>query len=177
MPATGTSVAAEGDLWHSRGRDGKRNFGEMEPVLTVLSREQCLRLMATAPVGRIIYTRRAMPAVELVNFTVDAGDIVIRTAPSGKLLAAIRGAVVAFEADAYDPGARSGWSVTAVGHAREVTDPADVGMLRSAGPHPWAPGDHPYFVRITPGQLTGRYLSAADSGPAGPGGQAPLPAW
>jgi nitroimidazol reductase NimA-like FMN-containing flavoprotein (pyridoxamine 5'-phosphate oxidase superfamily) len=148
----------------------------MESVLAVLSREQCLRLMATAPVGRIIYTRHAMPAVEVVNFTVDAGDIVIRTAPSGKLLAAIRGAVVAFEADDFDPVTRSGWSVTAVGHAREVTNPADIGMLRTTGPHPWVAGDHPYFVRITPGQLTGRYLSAAAGGPAGPGGGAPPPA-
>jgi len=147
----------------------------MESVLAVLSREQCLRLMATTPVGRIIYTRHAMPAVELVNFTVDAGDIVIRTAPSGKLLAAIRGAVVAFEADEYDTATRSGWSVTAVGHAREVTNPADAGMLRTTGPLPWAPGDHPYFVRITPGQLTGRYLSAAGDGPAKPGGGDPPP--
>jgi hypothetical protein len=140
----------------------------MESALTVLSREQCLRLMGTAPVGRIVYTRHAMPAVELVNFTMDAGDIVIRTAPSGKLLAAIQGTVVAFEADEYDPVTRSGWSVTAVGHAREVTNPADIGMLRTSGPHPWAPGDRPYFVRITPGQLTGRYLSPADDGTAGP---------
>jgi uncharacterized protein len=147
----------------------------MDPVLAVLSREQCLRLIATAPVGRIIYTRHAMPAVELVNFTLDAGDIVIRTAPSGKLLAAIRGAVVAFQADHYDPAARAGWSVTAVGHAREVTDPADIGTLRTAGPRPWAPGDHPYFVRITPGQLTGRYLTAADNGPPPPAGAVPPP--
>ena len=135
----------------------------MESVLAVLSREQCLRLMATVPVGRVIYTRHAMPAVEVVNFTVDTGDIVFRTAPSGKLLAAIRGAVVAFEADALDPATRSGWSVTAVGRAREVSDPADIGMLRTTGPRPWAPGDHPYFVRITPGQLTGRYLGVAGS--------------
>lgn len=147
----------------------------MDPVLAVLSREQCLRLIATAPVGRIIYTRHAMPAVELVNFTLDAGDIVIRTAPSGKLLAAIRGAVVAFEADHYDPAARAGWSVTAVGHAREVTDPADIGTLRAAGPRPWAPGDHPYFVRITPGQVTGRYLTAADNGLPAPDGAVPPP--
>jgi hypothetical protein len=51
-----------------------------------------------------------MPAVELVNFTLDAGDIVIRTAASGKLAAAIRGAIVAFEADEYDPATRAGWS-------------------------------------------------------------------
>lgn len=141
----------------------------MEHVLVALSREQCLRLMATAPVGRIIYTRRAMPAVELVNFTIDGRDIVIRTAPSGKLLAAISGAVVAFEADDFDPATRSGWSVTAVGHAREVTDSADIGMLRTTGPDSWVPGEQPYVVRITPGQLNGRYLSAAGNAPADPG--------
>jgi uncharacterized protein len=138
----------------------------MEPPLITLSREQCLRLMATAPVGRLIYTRRAMPAVELVNFTIDAGDIVIRTAATGKLIAAIREAVVAFEADAFDAG--SGWSVTAVGHARQVTDQADIHKLRTTGPRPRVPGELPYFVRITPGTLNGRWLTSAGNAPAGP---------
>ena len=48
-------------------------------ALTQLSRDECLRLMASVPVGRIIYTRRAPPAVELVNFALDHDDIVIRT--------------------------------------------------------------------------------------------------
>jgi uncharacterized protein len=171
VDAATTFGTGEGDLRLSREQPGTVEGGAMEPVLAVLSREQCLRLMATAPVGRIIYTRHAMPAVELVNFTMDAGEIVIRTAPSGKLLAAIRGAVVAFEADEYDTVTQSGWSVTAVGHAREVTDPADIGMLRTTGPRPWVPGDHPYFVRIAPGQVTGRYLNATDSDPAEPDGR------
>jgi len=112
--------------------------------------------MATAPIGRIIYTRRAMPAVELVNFTVDAGDIVIRTAASRKLTAAINGAIVAFEADEYDPATRTGWSVTAVGHAREISDPARAKRLHATGPRPWVPGDKPYFIAIAPGILNGR---------------------
>ena len=62
--------------------------------------------MASVPVGRIIYTRQALPAVELVNFALDHGDIIIRTDRSGKLAAATRGAVVAFEADSLDPPAR-----------------------------------------------------------------------
>ena len=37
-------------------------------ALRQLSRDERLRLMASVPVGRVIYTRRAMPAVELVNF-------------------------------------------------------------------------------------------------------------
>ena len=133
----------------------------MEAVLVGLSREKCLRLMAGAPVGRIIYTRQAMPAVELVNFTVDAGDIVIRTSASGKLAAAIGGAVVAFEADEYDAVTRTGWSVTAIGQAHEITDPARIERLHSGGPRPWVPGDHPYFIGITPGMLNGRRLSRA----------------
>jgi hypothetical protein len=72
--------------------------------------------MASVPVGRIIYTR-ALPAVELVNFALDHGDIVIRTDRSGKLAAAARGTVVAFEADHLDLAGQSGWSVTAIGPA------------------------------------------------------------
>jgi hypothetical protein len=49
--------------------------------------------------------------------------------------------------------------VTAVGQACEVTDPAAIERLRVTGPHPWVPGDHPYFMRITPGMVNGRYLS------------------
>lgn len=141
----------------------------MDSAFAALTRDQCFRLMATVPVGRVIYTRQAMPAVELVNFTMDAdGDIVIRTAVGGKLLAAIRGAVIAFEVDYYDQAARTGWSVTAVGQAREVTDPADMGRLRTLGPHPGSPGGQLYFVRITPSVLNGRCVTAADNVPAGP---------
>jgi len=35
--------------------------------------DECFTLMASVPVGRIIYTRRALPAVELVNFAFDHG--------------------------------------------------------------------------------------------------------
>lgn len=127
-------------------------------VLDQLTRDECLRLLESVPVGRIVYTRRAMPAVELVNFALDDGDIVIRTDASGKLAAATHGAVVAFEADTIDYGLRRGWSVTAVGYSREVTDPADIARLREAGPEPWAPGEREHFIRITPGILTGRRL-------------------
>ena len=67
-----------------------------------LTSDDCLRLLATVPFGRIIYTRQALPAVELVNFALEGGDIVIRTDRSGKLAAATRGAIVAFEADVVD---------------------------------------------------------------------------
>jgi hypothetical protein len=112
------------------------------------------------PVGRIIYTRQALPAVELVNFALDHGDIIIRTDRSGKLAAATAGAVVAFEADSLDPSSQAGWSVTVIGHSHEVTDADEISRLQQIGLSSWAPGEHEHFIRISPGILTGRQLCA-----------------
>jgi len=130
-------------------------------ALQQLSRDECLMLMASASVGRIIYTRRALPAVELVNFVLDHGDIVIRTGPSGKLATAARGDVVAFEADELDLAGQSGWSVTAIGPSSEVTDLAEIGRLRDIGLGSWAPGEREHFIRISPQLMNGRYLHTA----------------
>ena len=129
-------------------------------TLTQLTRDECLRLMTSVPVGRIIFTRQALPAVELVNFALDGGDIVIRTDFGGKLAAATRGAVVAFEADSVDPARRAGWSVTAIGQSHEVTDPDEVARLERIGLSPWAPGHREHFIRISPGILSGRRLDS-----------------
>jgi len=127
-------------------------------ALQRLSRDECLALLASVPVGRLIYTQRALPAVELVNFALDHGDIVIRTDSGGKLAAATRGAVVAFEADQLDLDTRSGWSVTAIGPSSEVTDPEELARLRAIGLRPWAAGARDHFIRISPVMLNGRRL-------------------
>ena len=132
-------------------------------VLRQMSKDECLQLMASVPVGRIIYTRQALPAVELVNFAIDNGDIIIRTDHSGKLAAATRGAVVAFEADSLDTDRQVGWSVTIVGQSQEVTDPDEIGRLEQMGLSSWAPGERQHFIRIRPGILNGRRLSAYGS--------------
>jgi hypothetical protein len=128
--------------------------------LQQLTRDDCLRLLATVPIGRIIYTRQALPAVELVDFALDSGDIIIRTDLSGKLATATRGAIVAFEVDVVDPEQRSGWSVTAIGPSRAVTDAADIAQLQRIGLDSWAPGVREHFIRITPQLLNGRWLGA-----------------
>ncbi len=129
--------------------------------LRQLTRDECFRLMASVPVGRIIYTRQALPAVELVNFTFYDGDIIIRADRSGKLAAATRGAVVAFETDSVDAARQAGWSVTAIGHSSEVTDPAEIARLEQLDFSSWAPGKQPHFIRISPGIINGRLLGRA----------------
>jgi hypothetical protein len=129
-------------------------------TLEQLSRDECLRLVGQVPLGRIVYTRQALPAVELVNFTLDNDEIVIRTDSGGKLAAATRGAVVAFEADNVDIATHVGWSVTIIGYSRAVTDGDDLRRLEQAGLSPWAPGKRDHFIRITPEIVNGRRISA-----------------
>lgn len=126
--------------------------------LRVLSREECLRLLAVTPIGRIVFTDRALPAVQVVNYCLDGQDIVIRTAVGSKLAAATRNAVVAFEADEIDVATRTGWSVTAVGRARAASDPDELAWYRNLPITPWAPGDREHFIVIRAMQLSGRYL-------------------
>ena len=125
-----------------------------------LSRHECLRRLESVPVGRIVYTRQALPAVELVNFAIDGGDIVIRTDTGSKLAAETQGTVVAFQADSMDPDHDAGWSVTGIGRSHEVIDPEDIGHLRKIGLRAWAPGTRDHFIRIAPEILTGQLLRA-----------------
>jgi hypothetical protein len=126
------------------------------PALEKLSRDECMRLMGLVPVGRIVYTRQALPAVELVNFALIDGDIVIRTSAEGKLAAATREAVVAFEADSVDLGGHAGWSVTIVGQARAVTDGEESRCLERTALTSWVPGQGGHFIRISPAIVNGR---------------------
>ncbi len=70
--------------------------------LEILSREECLDLLSSSPIGRIVFTDRALPAVQPVNFCLFEGNVVIRTMAGSKLAAAARNAVVAFEVDDFD---------------------------------------------------------------------------
>ncbi|NVI91726.1 pyridoxamine 5'-phosphate oxidase family protein [Actinomadura sp. BRA 177] len=93
--------------------------------LEILGRAECVALLRSAPVGRVVYTDQALPAIQPVTFVLDGDEaVVVRTAPGSKFDAALRGAIVAFEVDAFDPAARTGWSVTAVGQARATTSSA-----------------------------------------------------
>lgn len=102
--------------------------------LEVLSRSECIELIRSVPIGRIVFTHQALPAVRPVNFSVVDGTVVIPTRPGSNLAAAAQDAVVAFQADAFDACASSGWSVTVVGHAEVVHDDAD-GERGETGAH------------------------------------------
>jgi nitroimidazol reductase NimA-like FMN-containing flavoprotein (pyridoxamine 5'-phosphate oxidase superfamily) len=123
-----------------------------------LDRQECLAMLAVVPVGRIVYTRLALPAVLPVNFCLDHDGAVLVCTSSSDLVTAIDGAVVAFEADELDAALHSGWSVVIVGSANLVTDPAEHARLLRTGPRSWAPAPQEVYVRIASALVTGRQL-------------------
>ncbi|WNZ13161.1 pyridoxamine 5'-phosphate oxidase family protein [Streptomyces sp. 11x1] len=124
-----------------------------------LDRQECLRLLVRAPVGRLVYTRQALPAVLPVNFSLDSdSSVVLRTSAGSDLVHAVDGVVVAFEADDFAPAHHSGWSVIVTGRATVVTDSAERQRLSRTGPRSWTPIADPVFVRIESELVTGREL-------------------
>ncbi|MEU4295542.1 pyridoxamine 5'-phosphate oxidase family protein [Kribbella sp. NPDC026596] len=126
--------------------------------LEIVSPADCLRLLGSVPLGRLVYTYGGLPAVRLVNFVLDDDTIVFSTGPGDKLRAAERGDVVAFEADDVNLERHVGWTVTAIGHLSVVTAD-EAAALRGALPlHSWLPMDDPDLVRLGIESLHGRRL-------------------
>lgn len=119
----------------------------------VLGSRECFALMGSAPFGRVIYTDRALPAVEPVSFALDGDDVIVATAPGSKLASATRGTVVAFEADDVDDGA--GWSVTVIGQTSNAGSLAENGRLSRLPMRLW-PGCRDHLIRIHGEFVSGR---------------------
>jgi uncharacterized protein len=169
----GYSAGHGRDLRHCGRTATRLILGGMD--VEVLSREESLALLASVPVGRIVFTVRALPAIQPMNFVVDNGGIVIRTGPGTKLSATLQNGVVAFETDEIDPARSEGWSVTVVGRIQEITDPFEIERL-DAALTPWAPGERQHFLKITPEVVTGRRLTARTvAAEASRGGAAGIP--
>ena len=131
--------------------------------LEVLDRQQCLALLGTVRVGRLVFTEGALPAVQPVNFRIHGEDVVIRVAGGGKLLAAAHNSIVAFQADELDTELRAGWSVTVVGHAGVIVEVDELVEVSGIWLQPWVEGRRDHFIRVKTEQVTGRRLVEAGS--------------
>ncbi|WP_413760586.1 pyridoxamine 5'-phosphate oxidase family protein [Streptomyces sp. MMBL 11-3] len=137
-----------------------------------LGSDEALRLLGSVSLGRIVFTRYALPTVRPVNHVLDGGDIVIRTHEGAALTSRAGrtdgpGVVVAYQADAIDGITHLGWSVVVTGWARLVTDPRELARYRRLL-HPWAEQwAMDYAVRIRPDLVTGIRLTAAGPGEGG----------
>lgn len=126
--------------------------------LTALDPTESLALLASRPFGRIVFTVRALPAVLVVNFTMDGSDVVVRTRADGLLARSVPGSVVAFETDLIDETTMQGWSVVLTGPAHRVSDVAEIERLERLDMANWVAGRRDVWLRISGERITGRRL-------------------
>ncbi|MEV5834868.1 pyridoxamine 5'-phosphate oxidase family protein [Nocardia sp. NPDC052112] len=123
-----------------------------------LDRATALDLLATVPIGRVVFSHNALPAIRPVNHLVDAdGRIIVRTRLTAVLTSAVRGnsdVVVAYQADEIDPHRRTGWSVVVTGLARPVTDPVRIARYEPLL-HPWVHQVMDTVIEIEPSIVSG----------------------
>ncbi|MFI2076853.1 MULTISPECIES: pyridoxamine 5'-phosphate oxidase family protein [Streptomyces] len=137
---------------------GRRKAGP-HPMLAQLSEDECWRRLGTHGIGRIgLSATGSAPVVLPVNFLVDGRTIVYRTEADGAAAPA-EGEQLAFETDRIDEQLSRGWSVLITGTAEHITDPGTVESLTTRpGAQPWAGGKRDLWVRIRPGEVTGRTI-------------------
>jgi len=131
--------------------------------LETLGREECEVLLRSQPVGRV-GVWGAQPGVFPVLYALLDGDVVFRTAPGEKLIAAALNRDVVFEIDAYDVATRSGWSVNVVGPVEEIEEPAERARAEALGLEPWAGEVRDRYVRLHARAVTGRRICGGTEG-------------
>ncbi|HET6986530.1 MAG TPA: pyridoxamine 5'-phosphate oxidase family protein [Kribbella sp.] len=120
----------------------------------ILDPGECLRLLRSVPVGRLVFTQGGLPVVRLVDFLVDGDTIVFASDDRDWLRAARRGDVVAFEVDDINPSRQFGWTVTSIGHL-SVVSAAEAAELERTAPL-WVGLRGRPLIRLGAESLSGR---------------------
>lgn len=122
-----------------------------------LTVKQCWELLRTVEIGRLAVIVQDHPEIFPVNYAVDRGTIIFRSAKGTKVTSALGDADVAFEADNFDPTTGIVWSVVVKGQASAINrlrDAAD--SFHHVDVHPWHAGKKERYIRIVPREITGR---------------------
>ncbi|WP_151526710.1 pyridoxamine 5'-phosphate oxidase family protein [Serinicoccus kebangsaanensis] len=122
---------------------------------TTLSEQECWDRLAEHELGRLAYHLTDEVHLTPVNYAVDHGRIVFRTAEGSKLLGVVMDSDVAFEIDQVDDDAESAWSVIVRGTASllDGADARDADQLRL---RPWVGTEKFNVVAITVTEVSGR---------------------
>jgi hypothetical protein len=132
--------------------------------LQELTQTESLRLLSSVPVGRVVFTHHALPAIRPVNHLVIDNKIIIITSLGSAISSQAGsdgGTVVAYEADSIDPDTHLGWSVVVIGKAGLVASETEAADYRRAL-QPWVAGEMDDVIVIRAELVTGYRLVAAD---------------
>ncbi|RIK11865.1 MAG: pyridoxamine 5'-phosphate oxidase family protein [Acidobacteria bacterium] len=126
----------------------------------ILGETECWQLLEQEEFGRMAYHLADEVHIAPVNYAVDHGRIVFRTAEGSKLLGVVMNEDVAFEIDRIDDEFESAWSVIARGRAQilEGEEARDADNLRL---RPWTSPDKHNVVAIAVEEISGRRFHLA----------------
>lgn len=131
--------------------------------MDVLNSSQCLELLRTMTVGRIgITVTDGAPEIIPINFVLDRGTVVFRTAPGTKFAAALDHRPITFEADGFIAAQGLAWSVVIKGSSAPITGQEQLLETYRLPLFPWQAAPKNNFVRIEPDQITGRQFRPVD---------------
>ncbi|MFC9553806.1 pyridoxamine 5'-phosphate oxidase family protein [Rhodococcus sp. NPDC056960] len=116
---------------------------------------ECLRLLRSVPIGQLVYTEDALPAVRPVTFAAPDGEIVIPTG-GNPWFERFEGIVVAFEAGSFASLTRSGWTVLAIGQSRLVSGTVGLDGFDDPAYAPWTVASTDYYLVIDIASLQGQ---------------------
>jgi nitroimidazol reductase NimA-like FMN-containing flavoprotein (pyridoxamine 5'-phosphate oxidase superfamily) len=127
-------------------------------------RANCLAMLTTQAVGRLVLTRLG-PFVAPVNYAVVQETLVFRV-DEGSPAAGGAGATAVFEVDVIDEIHHAGWSVVVQGTIDDITELAATDPELWDRVQPWAPGPKNRCLRLHIEQVTGRWLRGAEQPPS-----------
>jgi hypothetical protein len=138
-------------------------MADEESTIESVSDSACWALLRTASVARLAVWVDDHPDIFPINYAVDHGTVVFRSAAGTKISAALSDWPVAVEVDGFDPGTAKAWSVVIKGNAEEITGGPDLLDTVDLPLFPWQAGDKGRFIRIVPTTISGRRFPVADA--------------
>lgn len=132
-------------------------------TLRELNADECLARLDSMVLGRVVTRVGDVMDIFPVNYVLDAGEIVLRTAEGAKLAEMAIGREVLFEIDEYTDS--EGWSVVVRGSARVLVTEVEIAAADALPLKPMAPTLKRNYVRIVPTTLTGRHFMRGEEPP------------
>ena len=136
-------------------------------VLELLSDDECMELLASGGLGRLVYTGRYGPMALPVMYKIDGGAVVLGTWDPVLFDEDLRTGIenadyqVAVEADQLDAEAREGWIVLIRGAAHHLDTEAERAPVIGAGLEPWIEEVPAHFIRVNPTSCWGNRVRRA----------------
>jgi uncharacterized protein len=146
--------------WSACGRDTHAVVMIAEPRVQVLLENECWELLRRQDVGRLAVVVGERPEIFPVNYVVDHGTVVFRTAEGSKLAALVAESRAAFEIDGETTD--EAFSVVVKGIAVEIGDRYELFDALELPLFPWHIAPKHHFVRILPEMVTGRRFAIGD---------------